>query len=192
MKKFTAVVTVIFLLALSSCAFLQDTAMVGVEANRIMSVQKDLTQKFKKVETLISVVQEESINQGTPVFNEKEWAKLKDVADNVDLALTKMMTIRTADDLMNQSDSLLSIVYLIEESYLDGREVVYSHLESFSQRNQVQLIAFDQMASEDWGDIKKLLKNPTSQNIKEALEVAGDLLDITLAMLGRTSLLLAL
>lgn len=169
--------------SLTGCSTLSDRAVVGLEANEVLKMRMDLERRYFEVSTLISSVQDASVQEGKPVFNDKEWSILSNVDENVDLILTSLETVRTADDLIADAETVYELWELIVISYQDASYVVEQHADAFSTAQEVKLRVFNEIAKQDGDRITKLLKNPTEENLKEAFFIAKDVLSTSLDML---------
>jgi hypothetical protein len=184
MKRVSLLLLILLpIIFLTACGGFQFNTPKRIEATQIMQTRTSLERKFNEVVLLISSAQKESTQKGTPIFTEEEYAELSNLYDSVDLIITKMETIRSSYDLTYNSDSLLSIVNMIEESYVTSAAIVDAKKSSFTDVQRVRLMVFDELARKYWGDVKTLLENPTDSNIYEAFFIASELLDTTLTML---------
>lgn len=184
MKKVNLLLLVLVISSfISACGGFQFNTPKRIEATQIMQTRTSLERKFNDVVLLIKAAQQESVAKGTPIFTEEEYAELSNLYDNVDLIITKMETVRSPYDLAYNSDSLLSIVTKIEESYVVSASIIDAKKGSFTDIQRVRLMVFDELARKYWGEVKTLLEDPSDSNIYEAFFIASELLDTTLSML---------
>lgn len=165
-----------FFFMFTSCTTIQkeyaiQTSIIAVESTAL----KD---QYTKVESLMRSIQKQK-----QIFTVDEWKLLLLTDETIDLLISKYIKFH---ELNTVQIPLIDVTYmysLAKQSYTEGKSVVYAHWDDFQLNTKIILESFDKQAIQTSIRIEKLLADPTTKNVNEALRLIPCVVNILLKML---------
>ena len=174
MKHTFILIVLVFLLG--ACA---PQSQFNLTSSMPLEEVSDLETRYASVEKLLREMQ-----ASRKIFSDAEWRSLLNVDATIDMLIARINNIMKFQTTTVSMQEIEFLWGLSTSGYTDARKVIFAHWSAFTPATQLTLMNFDVKAETMSTFVTELMKNPTNDNMTQALTVIAGIINVAVKMLG--------